>query len=48
MSAVTCNRRTTQADGHFQANPKGRGHLAIFLRCSLGQCESHTGTSLAP
>ena len=48
MSVATRDRRPTPGGGHFQAHPMGRGHLAIFPRCSLGQCESHTGASLAP
>ena len=29
------NRRATRPPAHFQRNPPGRGHLAVFRRCSL-------------
>ena len=37
MSFRTCEREATQAPGHFQLNPPGRGSLGEFLRHSLGQ-----------
>src|SRR5215470_17710781 len=29
------NRRATQPPAHFHRNPRGRGQLAVFPRCSL-------------
>ena len=35
ISKAIRNRRATQPPAHFQRNPPGRGHLAVFPRCSL-------------
>ena len=32
MSSATCDRDATQAPGHFQLNPPGRGSLGEFPR----------------
>ena len=40
MSFATCDRHATQAPGHFQLNPPGRGSLGEFSRRSLGQYRS--------
>jgi hypothetical protein len=37
MSFATCDRDATQAPGHFQLNPPGRGSLGEFPRRFLGQ-----------
>src|SRR5208282_5858205 len=37
------NRRATQPSARFQRNPPGRGHLAVFPRCSLDPYESRYG-----
>jgi hypothetical protein len=37
------NRRATQPPAHFQRNPPGRGHLAVFPRCSLDPYEFRYG-----
>jgi hypothetical protein len=44
MSAATCDRDATQAPGHFQLNPPGRGFLGEFAeKNSLGGPECFRG-----
>jgi hypothetical protein len=48
MSDKAAGRNTPSPAGHFDRNAPGRGHLAVFPRCSLDPYDSDMGTSLAP